>query len=87
VILLKRDRSESETVRKLDSEEAVQYLTTQPEQFLNPYLIVKTHEKIEIRKDFFRRLFRFAPCYLVNTVESVDMVQDKIREIVRKDES
>jgi len=87
VILLKRDRSESETVRKLDSEEAVQYLTTQPEQFLNPYLIVKTHEKIEIRKDFFRRLFWFAPCYLVNTIESVNMVQEKIREIVKKDES
>jgi hypothetical protein len=87
VILLKRDRSESEMVRKLDSEEAVQYLTTQPEQFLNPYLIIKTQEKVEIRQDFFRRLFKFAPCYLVNTVESVSAVQEKIREIVRKDES
>lgn len=87
VILLKRDRNESETIRKLDPEEAVKYLTTQPEQFLNPYLIVKTHEKIEVRQDFFMRLFRFAPCYLVNTVESVNTVQEKIREIVRKDES
>jgi len=82
VILLKRDRDDSEIVRRIDTEEAVQYLTTQPEQFLNPYLIVKTPEKVEIRQDFFRRLFRFAPCYLVNTVPPVSVVQDKIRDIV-----
>ncbi len=86
VILLKRDRNDSEIVRRMDAEEAVHYLTTQPEQFLNPYLIVKTAEKVEIRQDFFRRLFTFAPCYLVNTVESVDTVQEKIRDIVKKDE-
>jgi len=86
VILLKRDKDDSEMVRRLDGEEAVQYLTTQPEQFLNPYLIVKTHEKVEIRQDFFRRLFRFAPCYLVNAVETVDTVQDRIREIVKRAE-
>jgi len=85
VVLLKRDKNDPEIVRKLDEEEAVEYLTTQPEQFLNPYLIIKTPEKVEIRQDFFRRLFKFAPCYLVNTVESVDVVQEKIREIVRKE--
>jgi len=86
VVLLKRDRNDSELVRMLDGEEAVDYLTTQPEQFLNPYLIVKTHEKVEIRRDFFRRLFKFAPCYIVNTVESVNEVQEKIREIVRREQ-
>jgi len=84
VILLKRDNTDSEIVRKLEGEEAVQYLATQPEQFLNPYLIVKTSEKVEIRQDFFRRLFKFAPCYLVNTIEPVDVVQEKIRDIVKK---
>jgi len=83
VILLRRDINDSEIVRKLDLEEAVEYLTTQPEQFLNPYLIVKTSEKVEIRKDFFRRLFLYAPCYLVNTVQPVSTVQEKIREIVK----
>lgn len=85
VILLKRDKDDADIVRKLDSEEAVKYLTTQPEQFLNPYLIVKTSEKVEVRQDFFRRLFMFAPCFLVNTVEPVDVVQERIREIVRKE--
>jgi hypothetical protein len=87
VILLKRDSAETDSVRKLDVEEAVGYLTAQPEQFLNPYLIVKTAEKVEIRQDFFRRLFKFAPCYVVNTVDPVNVVQEKIREIVRKTDS
>ncbi len=84
VVLLKRDEADPEAVRKLDSDEAVDYLTTQPEQFLNPYLIVRTPEKIEIRQDFFRRLFKFASCYLVNTIEPVDVVHEKIREVVKK---
>ena len=84
VILLKRDKEDPEIVQKLDAEEAVDYLTVQPEQFLNPYLIVKTPEKVQIRQDFFRRLFRFAPCYLINTVQPVSTVQEKIRKIVKK---
>ena len=86
VILLKRDKNDPEIVRKLDAEEAVQYLTTQPEQFLNPYLIVKTPEKVEIRQDFFRRLFKFAPCFIVNTADSVNVVEEKIREIIKRDD-
>ena len=84
VVLLKRDANDAEIVRRLDAEEAVEYLTSQPEQFLNPYLIVKTSEKVEVRQDFFRRLFRLASCYVVNTVEPVSTVQEKIREIVKE---
>jgi hypothetical protein len=84
VILLKRDKDDPQLATKMDIEEAVEYLTVQPEQFMNPYLIVKTPEKVEIRKSFFRRLFKFAPCYLVNTIESVNVVQEKIREIVKE---
>lgn len=84
VILLKRDKDDPQLARKMDIEEAVEYSTVQPEQFLNPYLIVKTPEKVELRKNFFRRLFKFAPCYLVNTIESVNVVQEKIREIVKE---
>jgi len=83
VILLKRDKRDSQIVRKMDTEEAVKYLAAQPEQFMNPYLIVKTPEKVEIRENFFRRLFKFAPCYLVNTIDPVNVVQEKIREIIK----
>jgi len=82
VMLLKRDRNDPELSRELEIEEAVEYLVAQPEQFLNPYLIVKTEEKIEVRKQFFTRLFNLAPCYLVNTTSDVQIVQKRIREIV-----
>lgn len=85
VILLERDVDDPEIARRLDAEEAVEYLTRQPEQFLNPYLIVKTSEKVKTRQDFFRRLFQFVPCYLVNTVEPVSVVQEKIRDIITLD--
>jgi hypothetical protein len=84
VILLKRDKNDPEIARRLEIEEAVQYLVAQPEQFLNPYLIVKTDEKVEVRKRFFRRLFRLAPCYLVNTASDVKTVQQKIRDVISK---
>jgi hypothetical protein len=84
VILLKRDKNDPEIARRLEIEEAVQYLVAQPEQFLNPYLIVKTDEKVEVRKRFFRRLFKLAPCYLVNTASDVKTVQQKIRDIISK---
>jgi hypothetical protein len=84
VVLLKRDKNDPEIVRRLEIEEAVQYLVAQPEQFLNPYLIVKTDEKVEVRKRFFRRLFKLAPCYLVNTASDVKTVQQKIRDIISK---
>jgi hypothetical protein len=84
VILLKRDVNDPEIVKRLDVEETIGYLTNQSEQFLNPYLIVKTSEKVLTRQEFFRRLFHFAPCYLVNTVESVSTVQETIREIIKQ---
>ena len=84
VILLKRDKNDPEIARRLEIEEAVQYLVAQPEQFLNPYLIVRTDEKVEVRKRFFRRLFKLAPCYLVNTASDVKTVQQKIRDVINK---
>ena len=85
VILLERNRNNPEIVKKMEVEEAVEYLERHPrEQYLNPYLIVKTPEKIEVRNNFFERLFRFAPPYLVNTYEPVNKVQQAIRNIVKE---
>jgi hypothetical protein len=87
VILLERDRNNPEIARKMEVEEAVDYLEKHPkEQYLNPYLIVRTPEKIIVRNNFFRRLFQFAPPYLVNTCDPVDKVQRAIRQIVKEKE-
>jgi len=83
VLLLKRDKNDPEIARKMEAEEAIEYLVNQPEQFMNPYLIVKTPEKIEVRENFFRRLFQYAPPYLVNTFDSVNKVQEEIRKIIK----
>lgn len=85
VFLLERDRNNPEIVRRMDVEEAVEYLEKHPkEQYLNPYLIVKTPEKVEVRNNFFRRLFQFAPPYLVNTYEPVEKVQQAIRTTLKE---
>jgi len=83
VLLLKRDKNDPEIIRPLEIEEAIGYLVKQPEKFSNPYLIVSTPEKDEVRKNFFRRLFRVAPPYLVNTHESVEKVQESIKNLVK----
>jgi hypothetical protein len=71
----------------MEVDEAVEYLEKHPkEQYLNPYLIVRTPEKIEVRNNFFRRLFQFAPPYLVNTYEPVDKVQQAIRDVIKEKE-
>jgi len=83
VLLLERDKNNPEIVKCLEVEEAVEYLMKQPEKFLNPYLIVNTPEKDEVRKNFFRRLFRVAPPYLINTYEPVEKVQESIRKLIK----
>ncbi len=84
VALLERNRNNPDIARRMDIEEAVEYLEKHPkEQYLNPYLIVRTPEKIEVRNNFFRRLFHYAPPYLVNTYDPVDKVQQAIRDIVK----
>ncbi len=85
VILLERNRNNPEIVKKMEVAEAVEYLERHPkEQYLNPYLIVKTPEKIEVRNKFFERLFQFAPPYLVNTYDPVNKVQQEIRNIIKE---
>jgi hypothetical protein len=85
VLLLERQPNEPQIVRSMEVEEAVEFLEKHPrEQYLNPYLIVRTPEKVEVRNNFFRRLFHLAPPYLVNTYEPVEKVQQAIREVVQQ---
>ncbi len=85
VLLLERNKNNPELIRRMEIEEAIQYLEKHPrEQYLNPYLIVKTPEKVEVRNRFFRRLFRLATPYLVNTYEPVEKVQKAIRNAIKK---
>ncbi len=101
VILLRRD-SESPPEIKLDAEEAINILeegryqvlegagtdvgSFKYEPFYNPYLLVRSDERTEMQKRFFRELFNYTSCYIINTgVETVEESQMRIRNIIGRD--
>ena len=98
VVLLVRDDA-LPVMEKLDGEEAIQileegrYQTFSPDgisvtasktiPYFNPYLLLKTPERLELQKRYFKQLFKIAPCYLVNTAKgSIEEVQGRLRSLV-----
>jgi aspartate/methionine/tyrosine aminotransferase len=71
VILLRRD-SIARDVERLDPEVAARHVEEgrdhlgQSTPFLNPHLLVRTMERLELQKRSFRKLFGAAPCHAVN---------------------
>jgi hypothetical protein len=80
IILLKRDTNDKAIVKKLETDEAVEYLVRN--NFCNPHQLVKDVRKTELRKNFFRRYFNKEDVYLVNTTGSPQQTQTKIRELL-----
>lgn len=80
IILLKRDPLDKNIVTALSAQEAIQYLLAQ--NFCNPHQLVKDKRKIELRTDFFRRLFEQTDVYLVNTVATPQESQNEIRTVL-----
>ncbi len=80
IILLKRDPQDSNIVTHLNSEEALNYMADN--NFCNPHQLVRDERKIELRKDFFRKLFEQTDVYLVNTTETPQATQEKIRSVL-----
>ena len=80
IILLKRDPSDKNIVTALNADEAVQYMLKN--NFCNPHQLVKDNRKIEVRTNFFRRLFEQTAVYLVNTTASPHETQDQIRTVL-----
>ena len=67
-------------VRALSAQEAVQYLLAH--NFCNPHQLVKDKRKIELRTNFFRRLFEQTDVYLVNTTATPQETQNEIRKVL-----
>jgi hypothetical protein len=80
IIMLKRDPSDKNTVTELNADNAVEYLVAH--NFCNPHQLVKDKRKIELRTNFFRRLFEQTDVYLVNTTASPHETQDKIKKVL-----
>jgi len=81
IIMLKRDRDDSRVIRKLSPEEALDYLLVN--DFCNPHQLVKDQRKLQLRKDFFKRLFKLTEVYLVNTVEPPQETNRQIVNIIK----
>jgi hypothetical protein len=47
--------------------------------FCNPHQLVRDNRKIELRKNFFRRLFEQTDVFLVNTTGTPQATQEEIR--------
>ncbi|MBF8303918.1 MAG: hypothetical protein HW399_293 [Dehalococcoidia bacterium] len=55
------------------------------EPFYNPYLLVRNESRTQLQVDFFRRLFQYARCYILNTgVETVEESRTRILRIARE---
>ncbi len=84
IILLKRDPEDKKIVTNLNEDEALQYMLAN--DFCNPHQLVRDGRKLELRKDFFREYFKQTSVHLVNTTDTPQETQQRIREIVAKSE-
>ncbi|NLL95449.1 MAG: hypothetical protein GX224_06850 [Thermoplasmatales archaeon] len=80
VILLKRDPSDKEVVRRLTAGEALDYLVEH--DFCNPHQMVRDERKLRIRTEFFREFLGKCEVHMVNTITPPMETQDRIREIL-----
>jgi len=55
------------------------------EPFYNPYLLIRDAHREQLQIEFFRKLFEFATCHILNTgVQKVEETQARIRKVVIK---
>ncbi|MCW4029344.1 MAG: hypothetical protein NWE92_06830 [Candidatus Bathyarchaeota archaeon] len=80
IIMLKRDPADKNVVTELTVEEALNYLLAH--NFCNPHQLVKDERKIELRTNFFKRLFEQSDIYLVNTTGTPQSTQEVIRGLL-----
>jgi hypothetical protein len=80
IILLKREPQDKNIVTQLSSTEASNFMLER--DFCNPHQLVKDERKIELRKNFFSKLFEQTEVYLVNTTGTPQKTQDEIRRFL-----
>jgi hypothetical protein len=80
IILLKRDPSDPNIVTSLDTDAAIRYMIEH--NFCNPHQLVRDQRKLELRTDFFQRLFEKTEVTLVNTSGTPQETQEAIRHLL-----
>jgi hypothetical protein len=82
VIILKRDPSQSETVRQMEPSLALGVLDEN--DYFNPHLLMKNDFKRSLRTQFFRQLLASTRVYEVNTRGTPQESQRGIAELLGK---
>jgi hypothetical protein len=80
VFLLKRDRNDPVTMRRLEPKEALDYLLEN--DLCNPHQIVWNPHKKEIRAKFFGEFLSGCEIFLVNTIKTPQETQELIRSVI-----
>ncbi len=80
VVLLQRDPSEKETVRKMDTHSALEYMMSMG--MCNPHQVVCNPFRGALRAEFFKKLFSQCEVYMVNTTGTPQETQAAIRRII-----
>jgi hypothetical protein len=80
IIMLKRDQTDKNIITQMNIDQAIEYL--QKNNFCNPHQLVKDQRKIQLRTEFFRKLFKKTQVYLVNTTGTPEDTQNEIRSIL-----
>jgi len=96
IILFRKDPI-SPTIQKLNPEDALKILedgrsqsslgAMQSVPFFNPHLLIKSMDRIDLQKRYFKKLLNIAPCYIINSaMESSDKIKERIAAIVEGNE-
>jgi hypothetical protein len=78
-ILLTRDKK-LPPLKELSPEDALDFMLEN--DFCNPHQLVRSEEKLAKRKNFFLELFRRAPVYLLNTIETPQESLARLKKIL-----
>ncbi len=79
VIHLKRDPSDERILRKMKTDEAMEYILDN--NFCNPHRLVTGGRKRRLRKEFFEKLYERTDVYMVNTTASIEENLEQIKDI------
>lgn len=80
VVHLKRDPEDGRIFRKLETDEALNYIMEN--DFCNPHQLVRGERKMAMRKEFFRKLYERTDVYLANTTASIEENLNQISDVV-----
>ena len=77
---LKRDTSDPQLVRSMDGDEMIDYLLAN--NFCNPHLLITDQRKLDLRIEFFKKLFKKVDPYIVNTTSTPQKTVDAMLDVV-----